>query len=106
MNLTKCCTLSDSRACASWRFAYKSAHAPVIAIAQVKTAVAPANITVHVSPLIIPPRGKPPRFRDVVNGIQAYYFASGSNAALTFTCPLETVIFRSQGLKPVFFTHS
>ena len=32
------------------------------------------------------------------------YFESGSSAAFTFTWPVETVIFLSQGLKPAFFT--
>jgi hypothetical protein len=29
-----------------------------------------------------------------------FYFYSGSRAAFTLTCPLETAIFRSQALKP------
>jgi hypothetical protein len=33
-----------------------------------------------------------------------FYFTSGSSTAFTLTCPLETAIFRSQGLKPDFFT--
>jgi len=31
------------------------------------------------------------------------YFDSGSNAVFTLIWPVETVILRSQGLKPLFF---
>ena len=34
---------------------------------------------------------------------QGAHLVSASRAAFTLTCPLETEIFRSQGLKPAFF---
>ena len=36
--------------------------------------------------------------------VAVLHFESSSNTAFTLTCPLETVIFRSQALNPVFFT--